>query len=145
MKVLDIALKDMLRSFRSGFVLVMMFVAPLLITGIIYFAFGGLGGDGGFDLPVTRVQVVNLDQPGPQFSFSFGQMLVGFLQDERLANLLQVTEAADEADARAAVDSQDAGVVVIIPPDFTTAALAPQGSAEITLYQDPTLTLGPGI
>ena len=145
MKVLDIALKDMLRSFRSGFVLVMMFVAPLLITGIIYFAFGGLGGDGGFDLPVTRVQVVNLDQPGPQFSFSFGQMLVGFLQDERLANLLQVTEATDETDARAAVDSQDAGVVVIIPPDFTTAALEPAGSAEITLYQDPTLTLGPGI
>ena len=145
MKVLDIALKDMLRSFRSGFALVMMFVVPLLVTGIMQFAFGGLGSDGGFDLPVTRVQVVNLDQPGPQFSFSFGQMLVGFLQDERLADLLQVTEAADEADARAAVDNQDAGVAVIIPPNFTTAALAPEGSAEVTLYQDPTLTLGPSI
>ncbi len=145
MKVLDIALKDMLRSFRNRFALVMMFVAPLLITGIIYFAFGGLGGDGGFDLPVTRVQVVNLDQPGPQFSFSFGQMLVEFLQDERLANLLQVTEAADEPSARTAVDSQAAGVAVIIPPDFTTAALASEGRTAITLYQDPTLTLGPSI
>ena len=145
MKVLDIAFKDMLRSFRSGFALVMMFVVPLLVTGIMQFAFGGLGSDGGFDLPVTRVQVVNLDQPGPQFSFSFGQMLIGFLQDERLAELLQVTEAADEADARAAVDNQDAGVAVIIPPDFTTAALEPTGSAEVTLYQDPTLTLGPSI
>ena len=146
MKVLDIALKDMLRSFRSGFALVMMFVVPLLVTGIMQFAFGGLGGDGGgFDLPVTRVQVVNLDQPGPQFSFSFGQMLAEFLQVEELADLLQVTEAGDEADARAAVDSQDAGVAVIIPPDFTTAALAPDGSAEVTLYQDPTLTLGPSI
>jgi hypothetical protein len=37
MKVLDIALQDLFRSFRSGFALVMMFVAPLLITGIIYF------------------------------------------------------------------------------------------------------------
>ena len=145
MKVLDIALKDMLRSFRSGFALVMMFVVPLLVTGIMQFAFGGLGGDGGFDLPVTRVQVVNLDQPGPQFSFSFGQMLVGFLQREELADLLQVTEVADEADARAAVQGQEAGVAVIIPPDFTTAALAPDGSAEVTLYQDPTLTLGPSI
>ena len=46
MKVLDIALKDLLRSFRSAFALVMMFVAPLLITGLIYFAFGSmLGGD----------------------------------------------------------------------------------------------------
>jgi ABC-2 type transport system permease protein len=145
MKVIDIALKDMLRSFRNRFALVMMFVAPLLITGIIYFAFGGMGGDGGFDLPVTRVQVVNLDQPGPQFSFSFGQMLVGFLQDERLTKLLQVREAADEAEARAAVDGQDAGVAIIIPPNFTTAALETAGSAEVTLYQDPTLTLGPSI
>jgi ABC-2 type transport system permease protein len=145
MKVVDIALKDMLRSFRSGFALVMMFVVPLLVTGIMQFAFGGLGGDGGFDLPLTQVQIVNLDQPGPQFSFSFGQMLVEFLQDERLTELLQVTEAADEADARAAVDNQAAGVAIIIPPDFTTAALAPEGSAEVRLYQDPTLTLGPSI
>ena len=39
MKVLDIAFKDMVRSFRCGFMLIMMFVAPLLITGLIYFAF----------------------------------------------------------------------------------------------------------
>ena len=36
MKILDIAFKDLLRSFRSAFGLVMMFVAPLLITGLIY-------------------------------------------------------------------------------------------------------------
>ena len=143
-KVVDIALKDLLRSFRSGFTIMMVFVAPLLITGIMYFAFGGLVSDGeGFDLPVTRVQVVNLDQPGPQLSA--GQMLVEFLQDERLAGLLQVTEAANEASARAAVEKKDAGVAVIIPQDFTIAALAPEGRATITLYQDPTLTLGPAI
>lgn len=66
MKVLDIALKDLLGSFRSAFALVMMFLAPLLLTGMIYFAFGSvLGGDGGFNVPVTPVQVVNLDQSDP--------------------------------------------------------------------------------
>ena len=64
---------------------------------------------------------------------------------EQLADILQVTEAPDEASARAAVAHQEAGVTVIIPPDFTTAVFAPEGSATITLYQDPTLTLGPGI
>jgi hypothetical protein len=44
MKVLDIALKDMLQNFRSVFALMMMFVEPIMITGLIYFAFGGLGG-----------------------------------------------------------------------------------------------------
>jgi ABC-2 type transport system permease protein len=147
MKVLDIALKDMLRSFRNVSALFFMFVLPLMTVGLIYFAFGGLAGDeGGFELPVTQVQVVNLDQPAPQFGgFSAGQMLVEFLQDERLANLLQVTVASDEAGARAAVDSQDAGVAVIIPSDFTIAAFALEGGAAITLYQDPTLTLGPAI
>lgn len=147
MKVLDIALKDLLRSFRSAFAVVFMFVLPLMTAGLIYFAFSGLGGDeGGFDLQVTRVQVANLDQPASQFGgFSAGQMLVEFLQDERLADLLQVTEAADGASARAAVDRQEAGVAIIIPPGFTAAAFASEGSTAITLYQDPTLTLGPAI
>jgi len=146
MKILDIALKDLLRSFRSAFALVMMFIVPLLITGLIYFAFGSMmGGDGGFGLPLTQVQIVNLDQPDPGSGFSVGQMLVEFLQDEELADLLQVTEAADEASARAAVDNQEAAVAVIIPSNFTAAATAPEGGATITLYPDPTLTLGPAI
>jgi ABC-2 type transport system permease protein len=147
MKVLDIALKDLLRSFRSVSALFFMFVLPLMTVGLIYFAFSGLAGDeGGFDLPVTQVQVVNLDQPAPQFGgFSAGQMLVELLQDERLANLLQVTVAADEASARAAVDRQDAGVAIVVPSNFTTAALTSEGGTAVTLYQDPTLTLGPAI
>ncbi|MCD6552784.1 MAG: ABC transporter permease [Anaerolineae bacterium] len=146
MKMLDIALKGLLRSFRSGFALMMMFAMPLMITGIMQFAFGGLVSDGeSFDLPVTRVQVVNLDRPDPQSGFSAGRILVEFLQSEQLADILQVTEASDEASARAAVDSQEAGVAVIIPPDFTAALTASGESTTITLVQDPTLTLGPGI
>ena len=34
MKIIDIALKDLVRSFRSLFAIGMMFVAPLLITGL---------------------------------------------------------------------------------------------------------------
>ena len=146
MKVLDIALKDLLRSFRSAFALVMMFLAPLLITGLIYFAFGSLMGDeGGFALPLTQVHVVNLDRPDLDSGFAAGQMLVEFLQNEELADLLQVTEATDEASARAAVDDQEAAVAVIIPPDFTAAMITPEGNAAIVLYPDPTLTLSPGI
>ena len=41
MKILDIALKDMTRSFRSMFALIFMFGIPLLMTGMFYFMFGG--------------------------------------------------------------------------------------------------------
>lgn len=146
MKILDIALKDLLRSFRSAFALVFMFVMPLLTAGIIYFAFGGLGGDdAGFELPVTRLQVVNLDQPPLHFSFSSGEMLAGLLQYETLADLFEVIEAADEASARAAVDEQRADVAVIIPADFTAAAFDEERETAVTLYHDPTLTISPAI
>ncbi|HLB47266.1 MAG TPA: ABC transporter permease [Anaerolineales bacterium] len=145
MKVIDIALKDLLRSFRSLFAVGMMFVAPLLITGIIYFAFGGLrGGDGAPDLPVTNVVVVNLDEPLADGQ-NLGALLVEFLKDEQLAELITATEMNDEASARAAIDRQEAGVVVIIPTDFSAAVAAPDGRATLTLIHDPTLTLGPSI
>ncbi|PKO20667.1 MAG: hypothetical protein CVU38_18945 [Chloroflexi bacterium HGW-Chloroflexi-1] len=156
MKLLDIAFKDLLRAFRSAFLLVMMFGAPLLMTGIFYLAFGGLasgsasglasGDEGGFDLPVTKVQVVNPDQPAAQYGgFSAGGMLVQFLQNEALQELVQTTVAPDEASARAAVDARQAALVLIIPPGFTAGIYTPDTHATITLYQDPTLTLGPGI
>ncbi len=154
MKILDIAFKDLLRSMRNASALVFMFLMPLLTTGILFFAFGGLGGDEGeINMPVTKVHIANLDAPGDIFGgFSAGQLLVDMLQSEDLAQLVDVTLTESEADARAAVDNQEAGVALIIPSGFTKAAFSEAaftesaaGGASITLYEDPTLTLGPVI
>jgi ABC-2 type transport system permease protein len=152
----DIAMKDLILYSRSRFVWVMMFVAPLLVTGLIYFAFGGLGSSGGFHLPVTPVQVANLDQPAAQLGssssdlgsaggLSVGKMLVEFLQSENLASLVEVKTASDEATARSLVDQGEADVALVVPADLTTAILMPGRNATIVLYQDPTLTIGPGV
>jgi ABC-2 type transport system permease protein len=146
MKLLTVALKDLLHALRSPFTLAMMFVAPLLITGLLYFAFGGvMGGDGGFELAATRVQVVNLDRADGVDGFAAGEQLVSFLQQESLAGVLTVTLAEDETSARAAVVAQEADIAVIIPPAFSATVLAPDAEASITFYQDPTKTIGPGI
>ena len=147
MKSIAIALKDLSHTFRSPFSMVMMFGAPLLITGLLYFAFGSMAGGGeGTAIPTTRVQVVNLDQPTAQANgLAAGQMLVDFLQGDDLKDVLETTVAPDEASARAAVKTQDAGVAVIIPPDLSQAVLTPDDQASVILYQDPTLTIGPGI
>jgi ABC-2 type transport system permease protein len=147
MKVFDIALKDLLRSFRSVFVLVFAFILPLLTNVIFYFAFGGMGDDdGGFNLPTTKVQIVNLDQPVPQYGdFIAGDVLVETMQNETYAELFEVTETDSPEEARAAVDNQEAGVAVIIPENLTAAAFDPQGQASIEIYQDPTLSIGPSI
>ena len=146
MKALDIAFKDLLRSSRNLSVWIFGLAVPLLMSGIFYFAFGGLGDEGGLNLAVTKVVVVNLDQPNAQAGgFSAGQILADFVKSDSLKSILAVTEAADAASAREAVDRQEAGVAVIIPAGLTAAMVNPGERAAVELYQDPTLTLGPGI
>ncbi len=158
MKVLDIAIKDMTRSFRSAFALIFMFGVPLLMTGMFYFMFGGSGsGNSDFSMPVTRVVIANLDQGAPGFEIassqfpggaqfhSLGEMVLATLQDKNFADLMQVSPVASAEAARADVDNQTAGVAIIIPADFTQRFSDQNGQAVLELYKDPTLTLGPGI
>jgi len=145
MEIIDITIKDLKRVFKDIFSLVMMFAAPLLIAGLLYFAFGGLTkGDVTYKMPETKVVIANLDQPAAP-GFAAGEMMVEFLQDSSLQDILAVSLASDESSARAAVDSRKAGVAIIIPPDFTEAAISPDRTAAVSIYQDPTLTIGPSV
>ncbi|MBN1453024.1 MAG: ABC transporter permease [Anaerolineales bacterium] len=157
MKTIDIALKDMLRSFRSFFAVVFMFVVPLLVTGMFYFMFGNLAENGGFNLPKTQVIVANLDEGGPKFNVNpknipggreadtMGELIVNILESDDMAELIEVSFAPDAVAARAAVDTQASQVAIIIPPDFSDQFADQDGEAVIEFYQDPTLTIGPGI
>lgn len=147
MKILHIALKDLLQQARSVPALVLTLVAPLVITGIIGLAFGGIFSDEP-SLALMPVQVVNLDEgielPG-QRRTNLGQVLVDTLQSDPLAELVEVTVATDEAGARAAVDAGQAATAILIPADLSAVAFGEEGPTTITLYSDPTLTIGPGI
>ena len=157
MKAFDIAFKDMTRSFRSFFAVIFMFVVPLLVTGMFYFMFGNLASDGGFNLPRTKVIVANLDKGGPKFNVNpknipggrkantMGELIVNILESDDMAELIEVSHAADAGAARAAVDGQQAQVAIIIPTDFSHQFADQDGKAVIEFYQDPTLTIGPGI
>jgi ABC-2 type transport system permease protein len=72
-------------------------------------------------------------------------MLVDVLRSEGFVEILEVTQTDDVEIARSAVDRQESGVAVIIPENFSAVMLQPEGVAEVEIYQDPTLTLGPGI
>jgi ABC-2 type transport system permease protein len=158
MKIVDIALKDMTRSFRSAFAMIFMFVIPLLVPAMFYFMFGNIARtDQAFNLPVTKVIIVNLDQGSPEFqqamanfpggmqADSLGGLVVSVLESQDFANLIQVSRAADPETARAAVDNQKAGIAILLPADFSAQFSKLQGQAVIEFYQDPTLTIGPGI
>jgi ABC-2 type transport system permease protein len=139
MKAIEIALKDVKQAFRNKTALMFMFVIPILVTGLFFFIFGGGADEEAFNLPQTSVYVVNLDEG------EFGQVLVEVLRSEGLQELLAVTQTDDVEIARSAVDRQESGVAVIIPENFSAVMQQPEGVAEVEIYQDPTLTLGPGI
>jgi ABC-2 type transport system permease protein len=143
MKLIDIAIKDLRQSFRNAMFLVFGLGLPLLTGALFYFAFGGMtGGDGGFELATIEVRIVNQDHG--QAGFSAGQVLAEALQTA-VPDLIRATFTTDPSAARDAVDRQEAAVAVIIPNGFTASIFEPDGRAAIELYQDPTLTIGPGI
>ncbi len=165
-KIFDIAFKDMTQSFRSLIAIMFMFVVPILMTAMFSLMFGGSDADGeaeGFALPTTKVILVNLDQGsfGSNFEMnlpenmqqdpvaanlsSIGEMINMVLTSDDLSEIMDVSlmESADAA--RQAVDNQEAGMAVIIPEDVTEVFMAPDGSAQIEVYQDPTLNIGPAV
>jgi hypothetical protein len=74
MKILDIAFKDLLRSTRSSIAVVFMFGIPILVTGLFYFMFGRIANQESFNLPRTRVAIVNLDLAAPRLQASRGSI-----------------------------------------------------------------------
>lgn len=143
MKIFDIAFKDLMHNFRNLFAVGMMFVAPLLISSLIYVAFSGPSG-GNIQISAIKVAVVNLDKPASGQP-AVGQMMVNMLKDPSVSKWLQAVELNDENSARSAVMKQQVGAAVIIPTGLSQTALTGQGNAQILLIQDPTLTIGPSV
>jgi len=146
MKILDIAFKDLVRSMRSFFLIGMTFAAPLLITVLIYFAFGSMTG-GDVSMNAIRVGVVNADvlPADAPLEASLGENIRSMFFDESVQSWITATDYADEAAAREAVNAQEIGAAVIIPATFTEDYLAGKTNTAITILQDPTLTIGPTV
>jgi len=146
MKILDIAFKDLTRSFRSVFAIGMIVVAPLLLTGLIYFAFGGMSS-GDVSMTAIKVGVVNLDvlPVSAPLEAPLGEIIRSTLFNESVASWITATDYSNEASAREALDKQVIGVAVIIPQNFTENYLGGDKSAQVLIVSDPTLSMGPAM
>ena len=147
MKILDIAFKDLTRSFRSMFAIGMMVIAPLLLTGLIYFAFGGITS-GDVSMTEIKVGVVNADKLPADSSMleaPIGDTIRSMFFDESVESWITAADYPDEAAAREAVDRQEIGVAVIVPHDFTVSYLSGKKDVKVLIVSDPTLTTGPAV
>jgi ABC-2 type transport system permease protein len=165
-KIIDIAFKDMTQNFRSMIALVMMFAVPILLVGMFYIMFGGDNSEEEpFEIPVTKVIIVNRDVGIIQFGEAFpgrtpvslaedfnrngmasmGSYLTEMLLAEGYADLMSIKVMEDANEAKNAVDRQDAGVAILIPENFTDSLSASGGQSLVEFYQDPGLSIGPNV
>lgn len=144
-KIITIAFKDLLivTRDRSGFIL--MLVAPLALTLVVAFAFGGLGGGtGGTGLADIPVAIVNLDEG------QFSQILIRVFESDDLSGLVEPVMLDDPDRARQSVDDDQLAAAVIIPPDFSTSlnlhpSKGEQSNPVIEVYANPTRPIGSGV
>ncbi len=155
-RVLAIAFKDLRSTWRNVPALMMMLAAPLALSALLGFAFGG--GGSGFSIAATKVAVVNQDQAqvanppsGSQTTGSprpaVGQTVVGIMKSKDLKSILAVTSKPTVAAARKSVDDGKDAVAVIIPAGLSKVIFGTSTTARsaIELYQNPTQTVGAAI
>lgn len=146
MKTLDIAFKDLTHSFRSVFAIGMMVVAPLMLTGLIYFAFGGISS-GTSGMPDVKVGFLNLDvlPANTPLEVPLGDNIRSMFFDESVADWITASDYTDEASLRSALDDQVIGVAVIVPQNFSEHFLSGEKDLQVVVISDPTLSIGPAV
>jgi len=143
MRALSIAWKDLRHVYRDVAGLTMMFVAPLLLAGALGAAFGS--GDN-YSVAAVKTVVVDQDAGAGAGAPAAGAALTAALTAPQMADLLDVTIVQTPEAARATVDKGDAAAAVIIAPGLSAAVLSTGSSAaEVEIYKDPALNVGPSI
>lgn len=146
MKIIDIAIKDLVRSSRSFFLIGMTLAAPLLITVLIYFAFGSLTS-GDVALQPIQVGVLNQDllPDASPLEAPIGNSIRDMFFDESVQSWISAQDFREESSALQALNRQEVGVVIIVPETFTQDFFSGNHRAPIRVLQDPTLTIAPSV
>ena len=142
-KLFLIALKDLKLIFRDKSALVLMLLAPFLLTlgmGAITGRFSGSASTGVSDIPVW---LVNQDEG------QLGHTLVEVFQSQELEKLLEPSLSDDLAAASASVDANQVAGVIYIPKGFSQSIIPNPGESaglvQVEFYANPTQPTSTGI
>lgn len=144
-KILAIGWKDLSLVLRDRAALVLMLLAPFALTLALGFVTGRFSGpSAGTGLTNIPVVLVNQDDG------ALGQALVDVFSSAELADLLAPTLTADPADARAAVQADEAAAAVIIPAGFSASVLpsatgASGAAVALEVFTSPSRPVSAGI
>ncbi len=144
-KLLLIGIKDLKLMFRDRAALILILLAPFLLTlgmGLVTGRFSGNSGSGISDIPIV---IVNLDND------SLGDALVNVFNSDDLAELVEPTLSEDSEAARRLVDEDEVAAAIIIPKGFTQSVIPQNGNnaaneeVKIEFYSNPSRPTSAGI
>lgn len=146
MRILDIAFKDLTQSFRSLFAIGMMIIAPLLLIGLISFAFSG-AFSGNTDQPDISVGIYNADTLSDDLILdtSLGENIRSMFFDESVQSWITACDFSSEKELREALDRQEIGIAVSIPAQFSDQFMAGDRDTQVRIISDPTLAIAPQV
>ena len=143
-KLFLIGLKDVKLAFRDRAALILMLLAPFLLTlglGVVTGRFSGSSSSG-----ISHIPVILVNQDGK----SLGNSLVTVFQSNDLNGLIDPTLSIDPSAAYKQVDNNQAVAVIVIPAGFTDSIIPSSGQAagkvvQIELYSNPTAPTSVGV
>jgi len=144
LKTFIIGIKDLRLAFRDRAALLLMLLAPFLLTIGMGFVTGRFsGGSSG----ISNIPVILVNQDNAQL----GNALVNLFNNPALADLMEPSVSTDLEAARQLIDSDEAAAVVFIPKGFTESIIPKNGQElsgeiiSIEIYANPTRPTSAGI
>jgi len=145
LKIILIGLKDVRLAIRDRAALIMMLLAPFLLT----LGLGAVTGrfSGGSTMGISHIAVILINQDGKQL----GNALVELFQSQDLDELIDATVSEDATAAYRQVDDNQAVAAILVPTGLTESIIPPSSQAEpgspvqIELYDNPTTPTSVGV
>ncbi len=145
LKLLLIGIKDLKLMFRDRAALILILLAPFLLTLGMGFVTGRFSGDNSSSVLNIPIVIVNLDND------SLGNTLVDIFNSDELTDLVEPTSSGDPEAARLLVDEDEVAAAIIIPAGFTQSVLhqsennVPNEEVKIEFYSNPSRPTSAGI
>jgi ABC-2 type transport system permease protein len=150
-KLFLIGLKDVRLAFRDRAALILMLLAPFLLTfglGLVTGRFSGSSSSG-----ISHIPVILVNQDGKQL----GNALVQAFESKDLNGLVDPTISTDPSAAYKQVDNNNAVAVIVVPAGFTDSIVPSTGTfpyqgqtstgatVQVELYSNPVAPTSVGV
>jgi ABC-2 type transport system permease protein len=144
-KILIIGFKDLKLAFRDRGALILMLLAPFILT----LGLGAVSGrfSGGSSNGISHIPVILVNQDNKLL----GDALVNVFQSKDLDELIDPTISTDPLDAYKQVDDNQVVASIVVPAGFTDSIIPQQGQTnpsapvQIELYANPTTPTSVGV